>query len=199
MHGRHGKWMERALALLAVTAVIAASVSPAAARDRYRHPGYGYGYGGGWYGSPYRGRHYRHHRGLDAGDVIGIAAVLGAVAVIASSANKDKRSTRSSDRDYDPDYRRDDDRSDDFAAGYDEDEAVNACASAAREEAERGGGFAEIVDVDEPRSAGRDGWRIQGSLEHRRAYQDRSGLQKNFTCSYEGGRVVRVDVRDYVT
>lgn len=79
--------MRRLLGLVSAMAMMGAGIAPAAARD---HGRYGWGTPGyGWSG--YRPhRHYRHGGGLDAGDVIGIAALIGAVAVIASAAGKDK-------------------------------------------------------------------------------------------------------------
>ncbi|MGD9810454.1 MAG: hypothetical protein AB7U35_03855 [Sphingobium sp.] len=189
------------LACLTAGAVLATSVTPATARDGryggYYRGGYGYGYG---YGYPYRYRPYRRDR-LDAGDVIGIAALVGAVAVIASAASKSKKAerypeSRDSSRDY-PRDRDDYDRGDDYSASG-EDEAVNACATAARDEAERNGGYAEILEVERPSSRGGDNWHVQGTLEQRRNYQDKRGMQKNFSCTVENGRIARVQVRDYV-
>lgn len=189
----------RGIGLISAITLIGASTTPAFARgpdgwSGYRHYGYP-----GYY------RHRHHHDRFDAGDAFGIALLIGAVAVIASAASKDRKDRSSPDPRYDSrdrddrsyDEERDDARGEqaDFAG---EDEAVNACASAARDEAERRGGYAEILDVERPRASGQ-GWRVQGSLEHRRNYQDKSGLQKSFTCAFENGRVAQVDVRDYMT
>ncbi len=195
-----------------VAAMLAASATPALARGPGGWGYRGYGYPGGWYGDRYRYRHrHRHyHDGLSAGEVIGIIGVIGAVAVLASKANRDKVANRGADPRYDDrsgddgrydDARRDkrdDDYRSDNGSAITENDAVDACVSAARDEAERDGGYAEVVDVEKPRASGGDGWDIQGSLEHRRSYSDTSGRQKNFSCTFERGRVAHVYVTDHV-
>lgn len=183
-------------------AMLAGSIAPAAARD-HRHGGYGYGYPGGWGGGPYRHRHHRHYdRGLDAGDVIGIAALIGAVAIIAGSAAKDRKASRYPDPETrrPPDERDGDYRDDDSYGAMDEDEAVNACVAAAREEAEsEHGGYAEIRDVEPVRATGEDGWAVDGRVELRRNYLDREGETRRFSCDIEGGRIASVRIsRDSV-
>ncbi len=202
---KSGLKMRMAVGLVSAVAMLGASAAPAMARNYGNHGGYrgGYGYPGGYYGGYGYGRHYRHYRHrdrLDAGEVIGIAALIGAVAVIASAASKEKKSRsepypRSSEPRYDD--RRYDDRRDDYGDARSEDEAVNACASAARDKAERdGGGYAEIVDVERPRASGTNGWDVEGRLEQRRNYQDKSGTTKRFSCDVQGGRVAHVYVTD---
>jgi hypothetical protein len=196
MSVRRNSRMRWAVGSLCAGAMLVGSVVPAMARDHGRYSGYD-GYGGGYgYPSRHRGyRHYRHRDGLDAGDVIGIAALIGAVAIIASAAGKDKKASRS------PDYRSDDrgydgrtDSRDDYpASSSGVDEAINACVNAARDKAQgESGGYAEILDVERPRASGDNGWDVEGRLEQRRTYQDRPGSTKRFTCDVQGGRVAHV-------
>lgn len=192
-----GRKTRYALCLLGAAAVAGANITPAAARDHYRYPGYGYGYGGSWYGSPYRHRHHRD-RGLDAGDVIGIAALIGVVAIIASSANKDKKARSAPDPRYDD--RSYDGERDDYRGTASEDEAVTMCASAARDKAEsQSGGYADIVDVDRPRAVGSDGWSVDGRLEQRSGYRGEDRETRRFSCDVRGGRVAEVYIsRDVI-
>lgn len=182
----------------AALAVLAGSIAPASARDRGHR---GYDRPGGW-SAPYRYRHYRHYRrGPDAGAVIGIAALIGAVAVIASSASRDRRESRYPDADERYPSREDDRdyRDGAYSGTMDGDEAVNACASAARDRAEsERGGYAEVRDVD-PVRATEDGWAVDGRIELRRAYRDSAGEALRFSCDVEGGRVANVYIsRDTV-
>lgn len=211
-----GSKLRWATAIVGTVAMLAGAVAPAQARDRH-YPGYGYGNPGGWGwgGSPYRYRPYRHYdRGLDAGDVIGIAALIGAVAVIASAASKDRKTSRYPDADSrdlpaddgrNGDYRGGDYRDDGYADGpsgaaMGEEEAVNACVAAARDRAEsERGGYAEVRGVDPARATGKDGWAIDGRVELRRNYQDQSGETRRFSCDVKDGRVASVSIsRDAV-
>lgn len=131
-----------------------------------------------------RGRHYRpyhhHHRGGDSdgfGTFLGIAALIGAVAIVASSAEKNARA----ERDRAPD------RSDWSDA---EDRAVDDCALAAREEAERQARHADIASIGEVRSAP-DGWNVDGTVELRENYRDAAEVRR-FSCDWRGGRVANV-------
>lgn len=179
--------------------LLVGGIAPAVARDHHR-PG-GYGYPGDWGGYPYRHRPYRgYDRGLGAGDVIGIAALIGAVAVIASAASKKRDAPRrypdvenaphSADR-----GQRDGD--DDYVSGgassMSEDEAVDACVEAARNKAEgERGGYAEVRSATPQRASGQDGWSVDGRIEIRRNYQDQDGATRRFSCDVEGGRVANV-------
>lgn len=203
MSGQRNSRTRWAVGAITVGAMFVGSVAPAMAR----HKDYGGGYYGGRYGYgydyPYRYDRYRHHRhrgGLDAGDVIGIALLAGAVAIVASSVNKDKKSR---DRDRDPDWH-DNERSregrDDYRDTADEDDAVDACVSAARDEAEsQSGGYAEIIDVESPRRSSKGGWDVEGRLEQRSSYRDNELVTKSFSCSYERGRVAHVYVSHNLT
>lgn len=179
----------------AALALLAGSIAPASARDRGHR---GYDRPGGW-SAPYRYRHYRHYRrGPDAGAVIGIAALIGAVAVIASSTSRDRRESRYPDGDS-RDSSAEDGGYEDYSGTTDGDEAVNACASAARDRAEsERGGYAEVRDVD-PARATEDGWAVDGRIELRRTYRDSAGEALRFSCDVEGGRVANVYIsRDTV-
>lgn len=179
-----------AIGAVAAAALAAGSVSPAAARD------YGYGgYGGGYYGNGYGGyggygghRHHRDRDGLNAGEVIGIAALIGVVAVLASSASKDKKARTG-------EYPRNSDRSDGYGAGSQED-AVDACAVAARDKASESGRYAEVVDVETPQST-QDGWSVEGRVEQRGNYRDRSGETRHFYCTVRDGRVAEISISQY--
>ncbi len=175
-------------------ALLASSVTPAMARDRHWR-GYGYGYG------------HRHHDDFDFGDAVGIAALIGAVAIVAKSMSKDKAASRDSrDEGYDGGYADDSghapngaplpkSRPDDAPSRSGEimaeNDAVDACAQAARDEASNGSGYAEVRSIEAPRAVA-DGWDIDGRVEQRRNYRDASGDTRRFTCSVRNGRVAEV-------
>ena len=165
-----------------ITAMLATTATPAFARH-----GGGY-YGGGSYGGQYG--HRRHHdRGVSAGDVIAGVAILGVFAAIASAASKPK-----APRYPEPvfnDYPQNDDRRTEqnrHGSINSENAAVDACATAAEE---RGGSTAsvrEITTVD----ANSDGWDVEGVVEQRSDWRDRSADRKRFTCSVRFGSVETV-------
>ncbi|MGE4429245.1 MAG: hypothetical protein AB7E05_00720 [Sphingobium sp.] len=204
MIGSTGRWV---MGLAATAAVLVGSVEPAVAR------GYGGWGSGGWssggWGGGYHHRPYRRDRGLNAGEVIGIAALIGAVAVIASSASKNKDAKNRADRRSYPDDR--DYRNDDGAyagdGNYDDapqpgnpsapamsaDQAADACAVAVRDKVEgEQGGYAQIVDIAEPRAAAQDGWAVDGRVERRSGYRDGAGEVRRFSCDVEGQQVAHV-------
>ncbi|MBT2186729.1 hypothetical protein [Sphingobium nicotianae] len=181
---------------LAAGALVIGSVSPAAA----------HGYD----------RHWRGHRdGVDAGAVFGLLLGVGLIAAIAS-ANSNKTKAPPPPRDHDPradnggngggygggyddrgaqdqrgyDGRGGDDRRyDDGRAGYaSEDEAVDACAVAAREEASRAGGFADIRRITGAQAHG-NGWDVTGTIDQRTSYRATESRQRSFRCLYENGQV----------
>lgn len=184
--------MRRLLGLVSAAAMMSAGIAPAAARDHGRHGWGSPGYGWGGY-RPHR--HYRHGGGLDAGDVIGIAALIGAVAVIASAASKERErsapETRTPYPDTYPDDRRDEPR-DGVSSAVGEDAAVDACVDAVRDEAERDGDYAEILDVEQPRAQGDDEWDVMGRLEQRQSYRDSQGRTRRFSCTVRDGKVAEV-------
>lgn len=178
---------------LAAGALVIGSVSPAAAR----------GYDGRWRG-------YRHDNGPSAGAVVGVLLGVGLIAAIASANNKKKQEEqqgydpRYGDRNYDPRY--DDQRSNDprydnrandrdygnygsGQAGYaSEDEAVNACAVAARDQASQSGRFAEIRDITGVQPYG-GGYDVTGTIDQRSNYRGNDRSTRSFRCTFDNGRV----------
>ena len=162
---------------IALSALVLVAASPACAR----------GYNGNW------GRY--HHRGHDnSGAVIGAILGVGILAAIATSAAK-SRDDRN--RGYDPRYDNRGYSYDDGAtsgtysnsASYaDEDAAVDACAIAARDEASRNGGFAEVRDITGTRQFG-NGWDVTGTVSERAGYRSGDSRLRSFRCIWDDGRV----------
>jgi hypothetical protein len=158
----------------------------------YGNVGYGLGYGRGW-----GGRRHHHRDRVDTGDVIGAIAVIGVIAAIASAANKAKGTTRR-DRDddrYPERSDRRDDRRDDRGTDSrrlsniaNEDQAVDACAIAAEE---RAGQTASVRDITNVKRSN-DGWDVEGVVEERDGWRDRSADKRRFTCSVRFGAVETV-------
>jgi hypothetical protein len=164
--------------------LVATSITPAMARG-------GWGGWGGW------GKHYRKHRDNDTGEVLA-GVLIGAVLVGAlSSASKKKaaRDARVSDRDYpqnsrDTDYDRRDDRTQGDIRS--EDAAVDACALAAED---RVGTTASVRDITSV-TRSNDGWDVQGIVESRTGWRDRSAERRKFSCLVRFGLVDSVSVED---
>jgi len=192
------RWM---MGSLLGAALVMGSIGSADARPRY-------GYGG------YHDR-YRHHDrdGFGFGDAVGIAALVGAVAIVASSMSKDRKATqgdvprnRGLETDAPPpvdgtDYGSDVETTlnDGTANDGNTDQFANACADAARQEASANGGYAEVRRMDEPRVID-GGYNIDGEVESRAAYRDASGTTRRFTCTVKDGRVADVYLsRDMVS
>jgi hypothetical protein len=140
----------------------------------------GFGFGSGYSGYGRRGRHYRHRDRVDAGDVIAGIAIIGAIAAIASSASKRKAERR--DGGYPP---RDGGQTGRINS---ENEAVDACALAAEA---RGGETASVRDISQVDRTN-DGWDVEGVIEERDNWRDRSGERRRFTCSVRFGSVDHV-------
>lgn len=87
-----------------------------------------------------------------------------------------------------------DDRAPDTMAERDSDAVVNSCALAAREEAEREGGYAEVRQMEEPRET-RNGYDVDGDVETRSGWRAQDGALRHFTCSVQDGRVADVFFR----
>ena len=168
--------LNKALVGTAAAAAMAVSATPAMAKD---------------------GR----NNGPSAGEVIAGVAIIGAIAAIASSGNKDRgyRDTRYDDRNY-GNYRGD--RYDNgrytesrYGNNYrqiGQRQAVNRCVRAAESEATRRGRAAvtDIRDIDRTRYGYRVKGRIlveqgRGGRHHRARYADKG----KFTCYIEGNRV----------
>jgi hypothetical protein len=193
-------------------ALVAGSVTPAMARDGRWDRGYGRGWGG--YGHHHRGN------GFGFGDAVGVAALIGAVAIVASSMKKDSDSRNPSNEGDNSVSAPADSRD---GAGHDngeyaanssktypggpssggggsysdkgdianEDAAVDACAVAAREEASANGTYAEVRDIGNPQPVN-GGWNIDGSVEQRTGYRNGNGKVRRFTCTVKDGRVAEV-------
>lgn len=159
---------------IAAIALIATSISPAIARN---YNGYGgYGYGNGY--DNYRGHHRRHrdHDNVDAGDVIGAIAVIGIIAAIASAASKSKRARQGTSSNGYPNQR---------GSISTENAAVDACAEAAEK---RGGQTASVRDITDVKTSN-DGWDVEGTLEQRSNWRDKTSEKRRFTCSVRYGAV----------
>ncbi|TIX50413.1 hypothetical protein [Alteraurantiacibacter aquimixticola] len=170
---------------VAAGAMAVASATPAVAGDRHRD------------------------RGIDAGDVIAGALIIGGIAAIASAVDNDRDDRRYRDRNYrDRDYRHGD-RYDHRDRRYNNrdnvERAVEQCVRAAERQAERWTGSRaevyEIRDVDRERR----GFEVKGRIAvrdryHRGGWNDYSRNRRNngwdegrFTCDVERGRVVDID------
>lgn len=188
------RWM---MGSLLGAALVMGSVAPAEARPRY-------GYGG------YQDRYRHHDGGFGFGDAVGVAALIGAVAIVASSMSKDRDVTpgnrdRNRDADAPPpmdgtDYGSDVEATDNSSVDHGSaDQYADACADAAREEASGDGGYAEVRKIDEPIVID-GGYNIDGEVESRATYADAAGSTRRFTCTIKSGRVAEVYLsRDLVT
>lgn len=172
--------MRRFTTVAAAAAVVITSLAATPAEARKRHGGWG----------------HRHHDRISTGDVLGGLLILGTIAAIASSANKDRQSRRDNDRRYDPPYRGERDRRDApdyvpdqerqevpvYGRGEAEARAADACSWAV--EAEMGDeARVESITDTQPSSSG---WYVTGTAS------DLSGALRSFGCRFEGGRVVDV-------
>lgn len=165
-------------------ALVATSITPAAARSHR-----------GWD----RGWHHRDRDNFDFGDAVGIAALIGAVAVVATSMNKDRKAKNGASQPDDRPYDSNADYSRDGAALASEDEVVDACAVAARDEASSNGSYAEVRHVDTPRAVD-GGWDVDGQVERRASYRGATTDVRRFTCSVRDGRIAEVYIsRDGAT
>ena len=108
---------------------------------------------------PYEGRHYDRHDGIDAGDVIAGALVIGGIAAIASAASNDRRYGRG-DRYNDGRYYESDTGY--YNNGYDSRQAVDQCVRAAQRDAGRYG-WARVTDVGSIQRV-RGGYEVRGRL-----------------------------------
>lgn len=204
MMGRKARWMTGALVS---AGLLMGSIGTAQAR-----PGYGYGYGRGYD----RGWHHRHRGdGFGFGDAVGVAALVGAVAIVASSMSKDRKAAQGArvDNDMDgpppadgTDYgadvggtnapvsspRDETDFSDVAGSTAQEEQMTDACAVAARDEAQgREGGYAEVRHMETP-VATPSGYNIDGEVETRASWRASAGATRRFTCAMQNGRVADV-------
>jgi hypothetical protein len=75
-----------------------------------------------------------------------------------------------------------------------DDEAITNCALAARDEAERDGGYAEVRQVQQPRET-RGGYDVEGDVEVRSGWRAQDGTSRHFTCTVRNGRIADVYFR----
>lgn len=150
---------------------------------------------------------YRDRGGFGFGDALGVAALVGAAAIVATSVSKDRKAARGYQEqdapppqdgtDYGADVRsgerpHDADFSDVAGSAAHDDRLTDACAMAARDEAEgREGGYAEVRHIDAP-VATQDGYNIDGEVETRTSYSATEGSTRRFTCAMKDGRVAEV-------
>ena len=154
-----------ALGTVAAGAMALASATPAAASDRHRD------------------------RGIDAGDVIAGAVIIGGIAALAGAFDNDRddryRDRRYRDRRYDDRYA--------YRGRGAGQRAVERCVRAAENQARRFGGYryadvTEIRDVDRTRYGARIKGRIQveGFRGRGYGYGNRGYDQGRFTCYLDG-------------
>ena len=179
---------------LVAAALVVGSVSPASARgyDRWRH----------------------RDRGPSAGAVLGVLLGVGVIAAIASSNAKKQQQQQADNRPYDPNTRfgdrtydpqndrpyddqrydnRTNDRSYDSGRAFgSEDQAVDACAVAARDEASRNGSFAEVRDITGVRPYGNNGFDVTGVVDQRSGYRGNDNRTRSFRCTGRDGQVAGV-------
>ena len=146
---------------------------------------------------------YRDKRGIDAGDIVAGAVILGGIAAVASAVGKKDRH-----RDHYRDGRYYNHRGDYHRGGYYNDRrgyragnprrAVERCVRTAERQARRFGGFrfadvTDIRDVDRTRYGFRVKGRIivEGGRGYGRGYQDRG----RFTCYVQRGTRPQVNFR----
>jgi hypothetical protein len=176
----------------AAIALVAVSAAPASAR--------------GW-GPPQRHHHHRDN----GGDVVGTIAAVGIAALIVgaiASSNARKREEQERRR-YDPpppaprsdqryedktgyDGRADSWREDAALGASSQDEAVDACALAARDRATVEAGFGEVREIGSVRPLG-NGWDVTGTLVVRPNVRA-TGQLRDFRCAFQDGRVNAVSL-----
>ena len=143
-------------------------------------------------------------RGIDAGDVIAGALIIGGIAAVAPAAKNNRYDDRYRTRGYGYDYDRQYDNRYDrrYDRGYDSSQrAVQLCAAAVQRDVRRYGyryaDVTQIRDVDRERY----GYEVKGRLvvDGQRGYDryDRRGYRRadegKFTCDVSRGRVVDID------
>lgn len=157
----------KATAGLLATTLLLGATAPAMAR-----PG---GFGG--FG-------YREHHDHEVGAVIAGILGFGILAAIASSGNHDAPQQPSQPYPNTPQ------NAPMGSQIRSENEAVDACASAAEDE---GGRFSSVRSIRDVRSNG-NGWDVRGLLEQRASYRDQSGAAHNFSCTVRNGTIQSVQI-----
>lgn len=160
-----------ALGTVAAGAMALASASPAMASDRHRD------------------------RGIDAGDVIAGAVIIGGIAAIAGAFDNDRDDRRYRDRRY-RDRRYDNRYNDRYSYRGNGRHAVEQCVRAAERQARRYGGYryadvTEIRDVDRTRY----GLRVKGRIVvEGNGYRRGRGYDRGkFTCYADGRGRPQID------
>ena len=151
--------------------------------------------------APAFARDHRDDGGIDAGDVIAGALIIGGIAAIASSVGgRDRYDDRYRDRRYD--------RGDRWDRRGNPRRAVERCVRAAERDARRYGyRYADVTDIRDVKDT-RYGWRVKGRMVvdgqrggryDRYDRYDRRGYNRrdsgNFTCYMERGRITGVKYR----
>lgn len=164
-----GNMARLALGAVAATALTAASVTPAMARD------------------------HRDDDRIGAGEIIAGAVVIGGIAALAGAFDGDRGRDR---YDYRDGYRGD--RYDRGGYGYGYGigprAAVDRCVRAAENQARRFGGYryADVIDVrDIDRT--RDGFRVRGRIDVGGGWDRRGSDRGSFTCRVDGRGAPYVD------
>ncbi len=161
-----------ALGTVAAGAMALATATPAAANDRHRD------------------------RGVDAGDVIAGALIIGGIAAIAGAFDGDGDRNYRDRRHRDRNYR--DNRgyhNDGFRGRRGAEQAIERCIRTAERQARRFGGwrFADVTqirDVDRTRF----GFRIRGRMEVQgNQFRGRNFDRGRFTCYVERGNRAQID------
>lgn len=145
--------------------------------------------------SPADARRYRHwdrHDGIDVGDVILGAIIIGGIAAIASAASKSNENNGTI-------FGRDRDRE---RGRNTESAAVDACADAAERRARDAGRDARVTEIGGVERQG-DSFRVRGTIEYRAVggWDDRNRNRDwkdtaRFTCTYSYGRIDDVWIDD---
>jgi hypothetical protein len=174
------KTISRALVgTVAAGAMALASAAPAAAQDRYRD-----------------------RDGIDVGDIIAGALVIGGIAAVAGSIGNDRYRGTYGEPYYGDRYG---DRYDDrygYRYGGNPRQAVEQCVRAA-ERGARTYGRAQVTDIRDI-DRNRYGYRVKGTVivnergggwdrDYNYRYSGRNYDQGRFTCDVQGGRVVGLD------
>ncbi|MBU7579056.1 MAG: hypothetical protein KAF27_01090 [Porphyrobacter sp.] len=153
-----GKLARFTLGAVAATALTAASVTPAMARD------------------------HRDRDGIGAGEIIAGAVVIGGLAALAGAFDNDRGRDRYDYRDRGDRWDRGGFGFSGGARG-----AVDRCVRAAENQARRFGGYryADVIDVrDIDRT--RDGFRVRGRVDVGGGFDRRGSDRGNFTCRLDG-------------
>ena len=164
--------MRKMIATSVAAALVVITVTPATAG----WGGYGYSYGKYKYKNKYRYGRYKRD-GLDTGDVIGILAIAGLVAAIATSGKSKRREREAGVYNDRGPYKR--------GSINSENDAVDACALAAEDRAVKMSSVRDVTKV----LVTEDGWDIEGTIEARDDWRDKSVQTRAFNCVVRDGTI----------